>query len=1566
LTHNTHRTIITSDDLPQEGKMAHLTISLLGPYEVKLDGMPVTSFVSSKVRALLAYLAVEADHPHRRGTLAGLLWPDYPERSARTNLRNALSNLRTAIRDREAKPPYLRITREAVQFNEASDQQVDVRTLAGALEMEGADGSTIHRLEEAVALYRGSFLDGFSLDDSPAYDDWAYVVRERMARQVLAALQRLAAYHEGRDEYRRACEYAWRQVELEPWQEEAHRELMRLLALSGQRSVALAQYEACRRALREELEVEPGEDTTRLYERIRDGALVAQRQGEETRPQPPPHDRVLSSLSEIPTVPATPGRPLEGERRVATVLLAQVSGAADLLDELGTERWVEVITRAFQVLGSEVHRYGGEIEQYRSEGFIAFFGVTAAHEDDAERAVLAALAMRTALDQYAADTLGRIALKLDLSVTIHTGELIAPHVDSARRGREGTAMGRAIAVAERVEAVAKPGVVLVTERTHRLVRPLFEWESAGETAVPGADEPLALYRPLAHSGIEGKGRGLPGLASPLVGRQAELSALLEVVERLGAGVGGIITVVGEAGIGKSRLVAEARQLTTSHRPSAADTHQMLSIAQWTEGRCLSYATGVAYHLWLDMLHGLLGVLPDAPPTKVRDALQEWVRSLCPDDYDAVYPFLGRLLSLPLEEHLGAQLRGLGPEGLKAGTYRAVETLVESASQRGPLVLVCEDLHWTDRAPLLLLCVFRPETEHGCWAIREAAARHYRHRHTDLWLEPLSDVESRALVGNLLHVEELPETLRARILGRAEGNPFYVEEILRSLMESRMIRRDDATGRWVGTEDVDEFALPGTLHGVLMGRIDRLAGETKRVLQLASVIGRVFPRRVLAEVAQDGEELDEHLLTLQRGQMIRERARLLDVEYIFKHALTQEAAYNSLLSRERRRYHRRTAEALEQLYFGRIEEHVGWLAHHWEQAAQPAKAIPYLLRAGDQARLAYANEEAIGYYRRMLALLDDVPVDRDQNAWRLGALRGLGSMYHRTGKLSEAEQCFRGAIAQARETRLDPRERLRLYHSLGEVLYWQGRYDDRIRIGEEGLDLLGEDARSVEAALMLQTLAGAYWMKRDLDAFQELASRMAQFLESLPYEPGLRPAYLSVMDLYRHFKRNLEEATRWRRALERNAKRYHDLTALATAHSYAARFCAAQGDLHGAISRYRQASELFAKVGDAKESCLVQTELAGTSLRLGDLDAADAYICAARETTQESWKDTSADSHLDAGCMLLCRHDWEAAAEALQAGRQIFRELADPSAELRFTLLLSRTYLAQGNREEAQRYLQELGTLVVSGELDPDPFDLASVLGAAEEAFEGLETVRALHRRSRKEPQDHGSGGSSRDAVIQWFLESADARACGQVLCHDAFADVLSPGWTWQDPFEDCSLTVCNGLEIRAANGRGLAYLNRSAPRVLRPARGDWVVQTVCGPVHDAQLPDLGGLLAWMDEQTYLCLLKGIDGKRELSFWGCLDRSQLFIGRGRLAPGEASDRTEPVHLRLERVGERVRALCSVDGADWYAVGETAFPVADPVQVGLVAIGSLDRTIYLGAYTEGTAIRFESFDLWALAT
>jgi WD40 repeat protein/DNA-binding SARP family transcriptional activator len=261
-----------SPNLTSPMSRSSLSIRLLGPFQVTLNGQPVVGFISDKVRALLAYLAAEADRPHRREALAGLLWPEWPERTARTNLRRALANLRRVIGDHEATPPFLLITRQTIQFNSGSESWVDANAFTALLE---APGAAIRQLEEAVALYRGDFLEGFSIADSAAFEEWALLKREQLGRQVVAALFRLAGYYEGRDAYEQALPYAWRQVELESWEEPAHRQLMRLLALSGQRNAALAQYEALRDQLAEELSVEPEEETTRLYERIRDGEIEA-------------------------------------------------------------------------------------------------------------------------------------------------------------------------------------------------------------------------------------------------------------------------------------------------------------------------------------------------------------------------------------------------------------------------------------------------------------------------------------------------------------------------------------------------------------------------------------------------------------------------------------------------------------------------------------------------------------------------------------------------------------------------------------------------------------------------------------------------------------------------------------------------------------------------------------------------------------------------------------------------------------------------------------------------------------------------------------------------------------------------------------------------------------------------------------------------------------------------------------------------------------------------------------------------------------------------------------------
>ena len=443
----------------------------------------------------------------------------------------------------------------------------------------------------------------------------------------------------------------------------------------------------------------------------------------------PLRDRLASLDQAEPLAPD-----LTGERKLVTVMFADISGFTALAETMGPEAVRDLMNACFDHLVPVIEKYEGTVDKFMGDAVVALFGAPVAHENDPERALRAALDMMGALAGFNAqhDT------DLGIHVGINTGLVIAGGIGSEGR-QEYSVMGDAVNLASRLEDASKRGEILVGPDTHRLTAPLFEFEVPEPVQVKGKAEPVTIYRVLAAKAIPGKVRGIAGLESPLVGREAEFGALREALERLRAGVGGVVTIVGEAGIGKSRLVAELRT-------------QAPADLQWVEGRCLSYGASIAYLLWLDVLRGLLGVTVEDSPLAVRDALRERVQALCPERFDEVYPYLGRLMSLPLEAEDEARIRDLEGEKLKSGTFRAMETLIQCAAGERPLALVCEDLHWadptsmelleqllalTDRASVLILCVLRPQTEHGSWRLRETAARLYRHRHTDLWLAPLS-------------------------------------------------------------------------------------------------------------------------------------------------------------------------------------------------------------------------------------------------------------------------------------------------------------------------------------------------------------------------------------------------------------------------------------------------------------------------------------------------------------------------------------------------------------------------------------------------------------------------------------------------------------------------------------------------------------------------------------------------------------------------------------------------------------------------------------------------------------
>lgn len=1279
--------------------------------------------------------------------------------------------------------------------------------------------------------------------------------------------------------------------------------------------------------------------------------------------------------------PAPPS--LAGERRLASVILADVPGSTDLLEQIGTEAWVGIMNRLLQILESQVYCFGGEVDQFRGDGLVAFFGATSAYEDDPERAVLAALAMQQAIKPYAAELIEREGIHLRLRVGVNTGEVIVASIGDSRQHSEETAMGEAIALAARMESAAEPGTVLVSENTYRMVSEQFDWQPLGEIVVKGLSLPIAVYRPLAPRADANQPHRLQayGLSVPLIGREAEFDTLNDSLEDLRAGRGGIVMVTGDVGLGKSRLVTEVRQHINRDQALLAgtggndrDTTISPGSLTWLQGRCRSYDQWFPYSMWLDLLWNWLGAPEEESQVEKRDHLRRLAADLWGDQLDEHYPYLASILSLPLEGAHAELVNRLDAEWLRHQFFLTVRSWVEAMAKRGPLVLVLADLHWADTTSLdlleyclplcdhealLWLLVFRPERTSPVWKLHHHIETEYPHRATTLALAPLSVSQSGEFIDRLVGPEALPKKTRTLILDKAGGNPYYLEEFIHSLVEQEALVQDAQTGQWRVTRAVDSLRLPDTLQNLLLARIDRLSPDERPVLQMAAVIGSVFWSNVLGAMAGNGIALKGRLTALQRAQLVIERGRLpeLGMEYAFKSTLIRDAAYESVLKAQRATYHRQAADYLEGLVSEKsLAQYHDILAHHYHHAGAHRKELFHVLLAAKGAQRIYANTEAIEHYTRALELLDQLegphvpPLGESGKDWRLEALRGLGEIHFGTGKVAQAEKYFQEAISLGQEMELNPQELVRLYYWLGEVLFWQDRYKERISIGEEGLTLLGDDTESVEAALMNQTIAIGHLGEGNREKFSEFTYRTAQFIQSLPYSPELRPAYDHIIFAHQGDK-NLEQAMKWVQALERNAEQYHDLRASGEVHLYTANILNARGDLRGAISRLEQALDLFRRIGDTKHESWCLRDMGRTFLSLGDLRKAVNYTGDGLKTTEAVGnKGEIARMNLQIGIIFLCQGLWEKAVDAYQKADQLIRETgtwiwivkawADYS--------IGHVRLSQGEPAEA---LKKFKVIARAGSkiLMQYPYDFASILSGLDEAYQDPEEFRAFCRRFREE---HPEAGDS--PFIQWFLEPSDVEAVGKLLYDDEFADSLSSDWVWRDPFGDCSLRVQEGLEIHAANGRNLRHINLSAPRLLRSVSGNFAVQTVCGPVS-GEKPAIGGLLLWKDGQNWLRLDRGEHGRHEITFVRCLGNKDVIVGRGRLP-------SVRVILRLERFGRGVRALCSVDGVEWFTAGQIEFSIDDPVEVGLHAIGDMDRSIYPGAYPDGTAIRFESFQLW----
>jgi class 3 adenylate cyclase len=666
------------------------------------------------------------------------------------------------------------------------------------------------------------------------------------------------------------------------------------------------------------------------------------------------------------------------ERRPITALFADVVDSTSLAERMDPEDWSGAIRRTLDLMSGPVERYGGTVAQRMGDGLLAVFGAPAAHEDDAIRAVQAGLAMVRAVREAAPGLQREFGRELGdgphVRVGINSGLAIVEGL--GERGRDVDALGDTVNVAARMQSAARPDTILATAETWRYAGSTFEGTSLGPITVKGKSEPVEAWEVTGRRDEPGSGRGLAGLTSVMVGRDAELTQLSGLLGAIRAGRGRAAVLLGEPGVGKSRLLAELRAAAAAHDPAP----------RWIEARGISYGENVPYGLVDELVAACLGLPPASMPEQRLQALNERSQAMFGDAWHDVVTTLAHLLSLPLSPQDAAQLAPLSPQALRVRYLRAVEQITRNVGGTGPTVVVIEDAHWADASsveivgqllplahelPMLILLTARPDRTTVGWQLVQSARETFGDALAELPLSPLGPAEGRQLIGNLLEIESLPERLRTSILARSEGNPFFVEELIRMLIERGwVVRKGD---HWVGSGTIAEAEVPDTLRGLLLARIDRLPDDARRTLRIASVIGRDVPVRLLEQVTADQTGTNRALGLAEAAGLVRFAAADPEPIYRFRHMLIQEAAYDSLLKSDRRRLHRRVGEALEaEAGTERREELAPILGLHFERAGDARKAVEYLHLAGRQALRRRAIADAQELLARAARALDDAP------------------------------------------------------------------------------------------------------------------------------------------------------------------------------------------------------------------------------------------------------------------------------------------------------------------------------------------------------------------------------------------------------------------------------------------------------------------------------------------------------------------------------------------------------------------------------------------------------------------
>ena len=974
---------------------------------------------------------------------------------------------------------------------------------------------------------------------------------------------------------------------------------------------------------------------------------------------------------------------LRGERREVAVLFADAVNFTHLSASLDAEAIFDLINDLMGRLMECVHRYDGLVDKFTGDGLMAVFGAPIAHENDSELAVRAALDMQKAAAEFEPIAHAQLGDPVKMRIGIHTGLAIAGIIGTQEQAVY-TVIGDTVNLAARLESLAQPGHILVSSRVHHQTRALFNFQALGTTHVKGIDQPVTIYEAIRERAEPLPTRGLAGVTDVFLGRDAELEQLRALSAAfLDDRHGRLVTVQGEAGMGKSRLVSETLSALTPDQ-----------ITIW-KGRGLPYAQTVGYGIFRSLLQ-------DARRTGVA-----WDGQVSAD----LRPFLRQMLGLTLTPDERAGLRHLEPERIKQLTILALREWILSEARQRPVVLILDDFHWADdlsrdtlqalvnlihEATVLLCVMTRPQPESPLdLAVPPTEEPLAAPLHLHLELKPLSSEHSRALLARLVDLSGLPEPLVSTILTHAEGNPFYIEEFVRTLIEKEMLTLGERQWQVTLTVALQTLEVPTTLRGLMMARVDRLPEDLQDVLRNAAVIGLQFSARLLEKVEHRLYGLASALPPLERLTdlgLLEERPQAGEQVYAFRHIITQETVYRSLLRSQRPELHRTVAECIEDLHAADLTNQAELLALHYDRARVRDKAMHYALLAGDRARERFANREAIEYYSRALQLSQHLGQCQAER-WR--AVVGLGQVEQHIGEYEDAVACYQAALDEWEEAA--PEARAQVLLRLGQVRNKRGDLQE----ADEGLhEALAQIDRAGDAlpALRAQVYSELGVLSRrrgDLTAAQEWLERgLALVSDSEHY--NVLSSILNRLGGVHYNRSEWNEATECvERALELR-QRMGDVVGSARSLNNLAILKYTSGDWDGALADFERAAELHERIGEVEALSLSYSNLGLLYTERGEWDKAEknlhrSFAIALRIAHPYEL----AQAHKNLGRLYLLQERWEECAQHLKVAIPLYAE-----AGARANLNLSEAYyfqgalsLEQGQTDAAQQWAERCHSLL---------------------------------------------------------------------------------------------------------------------------------------------------------------------------------------------------------------------------------------------------------------------------------